>query len=129
MGQQVERLHQQLSSKFPCRFTHGNTDTFGDKQRLEVLKAFAAGDFKVLLSTPLMGRGVDIPNTNMVINFCLPTIWKERKPRDQQEPDVRQYLQRLGRASRMGRAGLSINLLASGRDKFLQQKFEEHWKV
>lgn len=80
---------------------HGDL-TPEDRDRL--IDAFRNGETKVLITTNVLSRGIDISTVNMVINFDLPTDRSGRA-------DPSTYLHRIGRTGRFGRVGLSISLL------------------
>lgn len=70
----------------------------GDKtmsERSEILKSFLMGEFDVLVSTGLLGRGMDLVSVRQVIIFDMPNSMKE-------------YVHLVGRASRHGREGNAI---------------------
>lgn len=68
------------------------------QERTNCLHRFRAGAARVLVSTDLGGRGLDIPTVELVINYDLP-----RDPDD--------FVHRVGRTGRAGRKGLSISVL------------------
>ena len=74
-------------------------------ERRANLKAFRDGTTVILVTTDVGGRGLDIPHVGRVINYHLPQ-------------DLRNYLHRVGRTARAGRAGLVINLVTP-RDRAL----------
>lgn len=80
------------------------------QERRDNLKRFRSGEVSVLLSTDLGGRGLDIERIERVINVFLPQ-------------DIDNYLHRVGRTARAGRAGLVINLVGK-RDRHLITKIE-----
>lgn len=63
------------------------------------MKEFKLGAARILVSTDLMGRGIDVQQLSLVINFEFPRL-KES------------YLHRVGRAGRYGRKGVAINLVS-----------------
>lgn len=67
-------------------------------ERRRNLAAFRAGEVRVLLTTDLGGRGLDIDRVDRVVNAYLPR-------------DARNYLHRAGRTARAGRSGLVIDLV------------------
>jgi ATP-dependent RNA helicase DDX6/DHH1 len=71
--------------------------------RIKVFERFRKGEFKTLVSSNLIARGIDIPTVNVVINFDFPT-------------ESNTYLHRIGRSGRYGQIGLAINLITE-RDK------------
>lgn len=67
-------------------------------ERTEILKKFRKGDCKVLVTTDLLARGIDVQHVSIVINYDLPT-------------NLENYLHRIGRSGRYGRKGLAINFV------------------
>ncbi|EAY10396.1 Helicase conserved C-terminal domain containing protein [Trichomonas vaginalis G3] len=72
--------------------------------RREVVKKFRNQQFKVLLTTNLLARGIDIPSCNVVINFDMPRM-------ERFEPDYDSYLHRSGRCGRFGKEGKVFNIV------------------
>lgn len=68
-------------------------------QRFRALRGFANKDFRILIATDLVARGIDIAGVSHVINFDLPT-------------DPQQYIHRIGRTGRAGQQGHSITFSA-----------------
>ena len=68
------------------------------RERDAVMKSFREGSLKILVSTNLAARGIDIPSITHVINYNIPD-------------NVEEYVHRIGRAGRMGRAGTAITLV------------------
>ena len=66
--------------------------------RTEILKKFRKGDCRVLVTTDLLARGIDVQHVSIVINYDLPT-------------NLENYLHRIGRSGRYGRKGLAINFV------------------
>ena len=90
----VDRLNQQ---KFPISFIHGELLS---EQRKENLQNFKTGKTRILLSTDLLSRGIDIQQLSLVINFDIP---KNKET----------YIHRIGRSGRYGRKGVSINFICN----------------
>jgi superfamily II DNA/RNA helicase len=68
------------------------------QERRMNLRRFRAGEVPVLITTDLGGRGLDIAHVGRVVNVYLPR-------------DVNNYMHRVGRTARAGRAGLVVNLV------------------
>ena len=77
-------------------FIHGEMDVAERKKRMD---DFRSGNVRVLISTDLLARGIDVQQVSLVINFELPT---------QRE----NYIHRIGRSGRYGRKGTAINLIS-----------------
>ena len=76
---------------------------------------FRAGEVRVLISTDMLARGIDVQQVSLVINYELP-MEKEN------------YIHRIGRAGRFGKKGVTINLIAPD-DKAAKNEIEEHWHI
>lgn len=77
------------------------------EERDKIIDGFREGKEKVLLTTNVIARGIDIPQVNMVVNYDLPLI--ERK--NVFVPDIETYIHRIGRTGRFGKKGISINFV------------------
>ncbi|GAA5872262.1 hypothetical protein JCM3774_003329 [Rhodotorula dairenensis] len=80
---------------------HGKLET---TERDAVMESFRDGKTKVLITTNVIARGIDISQVNMVVNYDLPLDAQNR-------PDPETYLHRIGRTGRFGRQGVSINFV------------------
>lgn len=76
---------------------HGNLT---QQERVAALKRFETGRDAVLIATDIAARGLDIDDISHVVNFDLP-----RSPDD--------YLHRIGRTARAGKAGMAISLISA----------------
>lgn len=92
----IEWLEQNLKdNNFPITVIHSNMT---QSQRDEVVKEFREGKTKLLLTTDLLSRGIDIPQVNMVVNYDLP-------------PNKETYIHRIGRCGRFDKKGVSITMI------------------
>ncbi|KAI8928813.1 P-loop containing nucleoside triphosphate hydrolase protein [Entophlyctis helioformis] len=80
---------------------HGQHDA---NDRDKAMDDFREGRSKVLITTNVLARGIDILQVNLVINYDIPTDQSGR-------PDSETYLHRIGRTGRFGRQGVSINFV------------------
>ncbi|KAG5519678.1 hypothetical protein PMAC_001834 [Pneumocystis sp. 'macacae'] len=80
---------------------HGALDS---NQRDTIMDEFRSGKSKVLITTNVIARGIDISQVNMVVNYDIPLDHMSR-------PDPQTYLHRIGRTGRFGRIGVSINFV------------------
>lgn len=64
------------------------------------MKDFRTGSTRVLISTDLLARGIDVQQVNLVINYDLPSNFES-------------YLHRIGRSGRFGRKGVAINFVTA----------------
>lgn len=80
---------------------HGQFDA---EDRDKIMDDFRSGKAKVLITTNVLARGIDVLQVNLVINYDLPLDGRGR-------PDPETYLHRIGRTGRFGRTGVSINFV------------------
>ena len=98
-------------------------DAMTPRQRDQVLSDFIQKRTTRLVSTDVIGRGIDIPDVTHVISIELP------KQFDKVTPDPEAYLQRVGRAGRMGRKGVAITLIPNSEQCVQNIKsVGAHWK-
>lgn len=67
-------------------------------ERNRILRGLLDGDFEVVISTGVLGRGLDLVNVRLVVNFDMPNTMDE-------------YVHQVGRAGRLGHRGTAITLL------------------
>ncbi|KAF2122958.1 P-loop containing nucleoside triphosphate hydrolase protein [Lophiotrema nucula] len=73
-------------------------------ERDRIIDAFRSGAAKVLITTNVLARGIDVQSVTMVINYDVPT--------DQHgNPDPETYLHRIGRTGRFGRVGVALTFV------------------
>ncbi|XP_056133517.1 probable ATP-dependent RNA helicase DDX59 [Lampris incognitus] len=68
------------------------------RERNRILKGLLDGDFEVVVSTGVLGRGLDLVNVKLVVNFDMPASMDE-------------YVHQVGRAGRLGHRGTAITFL------------------
>lgn len=78
------------------------------EERNGVMAEFRSGSSRLLVSTDLLARGIDVHQVGLVINFDLP-VKKEN------------YIHRIGRGGRFGRRGIAINLITKSEAKFMME--------
>jgi len=94
----VDWLQQQLAGReFTVSSMHGDME---QGQREVIMKEFRSGSSRVLITTDLLARGIDVQQVSLVINYDLP-VSKEN------------YIHRIGRGGRFGRKGVAINFVSS----------------
>jgi len=79
---------------------------FEGQDRDALLQDFRSGKNKVLITTNVLARGIDVSSVSMVINYDIPM-----KGRGDGQPDPETYLHRIGRTGRFGRIGVSISFV------------------
>jgi ATP-dependent RNA helicase DDX19/DBP5 len=98
---------------------HGGLST---SERDEVMDGFRRGDAKVLITTNVLARGIDVLQVNLVINYDLPLDATGR------QPDFETYLHRIGRTGRFGRTGVSINFVHDANSWEIVKLIESHFQ-
>ena len=68
------------------------------EEREQIMSEFRTGSSRVLITTDLLARGIDVHHVSLVINYDLP---KNRE----------NYIHRIGRSGRFGRKGVAINFV------------------
>jgi translation initiation factor 4A len=93
----VDWLTDQLrAQEFTVSATHGDID---QETRNVILSEFRTGSSRILITTDLLARGIDVHGVSLVINYDLPKNFEK-------------YIHRIGRSGRFGRKGVAINLIA-----------------
>jgi len=82
---------------FVVSSTHGD---LSQKERDIILEEFRSGSSRVLITTDLLSRGIDVQQVSLVINYDIP-----------KNPES--YIHRIGRSGRFGRKGVAINFVTS----------------
>uniref|UniRef100_A0A8C5W6R1 RNA helicase n=1 Tax=Microcebus murinus TaxID=30608 RepID=A0A8C5W6R1_MICMU len=96
----TEKIH---ARDFTVSALHGDMD---QKERDVIMREFRSGSSRVLITTDLLARGIDVQQVSLVINYDLPT-------------NRENYIQRIGRGGRFGRKGVAINFITEEDKKIL----------
>lgn len=101
----VDYLTEQMQARdFTVSSMHGDMD---QRERDMIMREFRSGSTRVLITTDLLARGIDVQQVSLVINYDLPT-------------NRENYIHRIGRSGRFGRKGVSINFITQGDVKYLR---------
>lgn len=96
--QKLEWVFQQMRNKdYPITMIHGG---LSQDERNDILQKFKNGTIRMLLSSDIFARGIDVQQVSLVINYDLPN-------------NIENYIHRIGRSGRYGRKGVSINLVTT----------------
>jgi translation initiation factor 4A len=97
LKRKVDWLKDMLCQRdFTVSSMHGDMD--GSEREL-IMREFRSGSSRVLITTDLLARGIDVQQVSLVINFDMPFV-KEN------------YIHRIGRSGRFGKKGVAINLVS-----------------
>jgi translation initiation factor 4A len=111
--QKAEWLAKQLAAQgFTLEYIHGEMEVADRKKRME---DFRSGHVRVLISTDLLARGIDVQQVSLVVNYELP-VQREN------------YIHRIGRSGRYGKKGVAINLIYGGEMNSLKE-IEKHYST
>ena len=109
----VEDLYNAMKEdNYPVARIHGNMDK---EERTASYHDFKCGSSRVLISSNVTARGIDVQQVQVVINFDVPR-------------DVHTYLHRIGRSGRWGRKGVGINFITK-RDIKNLKNIESHYST
>merc|ERR1712032_976638 len=97
----TDKMHER---DFTVSAMHGD---MGQKERDVIMRQFRTGSSRVLITTDLLARGIDVHQVSLVINYDLPT-------------NRENYIHRIGRGGRFGRKGVAINFLTEDDTRMLQ---------
>jgi len=90
----TDKMH---GREFTVSAMHGDME---QKQREVLMKEFRSGSSRVLITTDLLARGIDVQQVSLVINYDSPT-------------NRENYIHRIGRGGRFGRKGVAINFVTT----------------
>ena len=100
--QSADWLSEKLSNDgYPLKCIHGDMENSERRKRME---DFREGRVRVLISTDLLARGIDIQQISLVLNYELPM-------------NRENYIHRIGRSGRFGKKGVAINLISKNEMK------------
>ncbi|KAK6631953.1 Eukaryotic initiation factor 4A-II [Polyplax serrata] len=80
---------------FTVSAMHGDME---QRERDFIMRQFRSGSSRVLITTDLLARGIDVQQVSLVINYDLPS-------------NRENYIHRIGRSGRFGRKGVAINFV------------------
>jgi superfamily II DNA/RNA helicase len=109
----AEWLAKQLATQgFTLEYIHGEMEVEDRKKKMD---DFRSGAVRVMISTDLLARGIDVQQVSLVINYDMP-IQREN------------YVHRIGRSGRYGKKGVAINLIC-GDEHHALKDLETHYST
>lgn len=108
----IDLYEAMKEDSFPVCCLHSNMEK---AEREKAFKDFRSGSARVLISSNVTSRGIDIQQVSVVINFDLPR-------------DIHNYLHRIGRSGRWGRKGTGINFITR-RDISKMKEIEQYYST
>mmetsp|Transcript_28569 Transcript_28569/g.32656 ORF Transcript_28569/g.32656 Transcript_28569/m.32656 type:complete len:185 (-) Transcript_28569:35-589(-) len=109
----VEWLADKMrDNNFTVSFMHGQMP---QKERDAIMEEFRSGESRVMITTDIWGRGLDVQQVSLVINYDLPL-------------NREFYIHRIGRSGRFGRKGVAINF-ATNDDVRILRDIEQYYSI
>ena len=108
----ISLYEDMIKENYPVCQIHSNMT---HEERKQNLHDFSSGVKRVLISSDITSRGIDIQQVRTVINYDIPNC-------------VHNYLHRIGRSGRWGRKGISINFVTKS-DIYKMRDIEAHYKI
>lgn len=91
------------------------------QERANSIQRFRDAKERVLITTNIIARGLDVEHVKLVVNFDLPMNMKGGA-------DCETYLHRIGRTGRFGKNGLAVNMVDGPRSRGILQQIKDHFK-
>jgi superfamily II DNA/RNA helicase len=102
----VDTLNEKMKDeKVYTRALHGGME---QKDRLEMMKYFKRGEFRILIATDVAARGIDVTDLDLIINYDVPV-------------ENESYVHRIGRTARAGKSGKAVTFAAPYERRYLNQ--------
>lgn len=109
----VDYLAEQLEKDgYTYSCSHGE---MAPEERLETMQKFRTGENRILITTDLLSRGIDVQQVSLVINYDIPY-------------DLSSYIHRIGRSGRYGRKGIALNFINKKEETQLR-KIEDYYQT
>ncbi|XP_014217093.1 eukaryotic initiation factor 4A-II isoform X2 [Copidosoma floridanum] len=105
----TENMHRK---DFTVSAMHGDMN---QNERDVIMREFRSGSSRILITTDLLARGIDVQQVSLVINYDLPS-------------NRENYIHRVGRGGRFGRKGVAINFVTN-EDKRTLKDIEQFYNT
>lgn len=118
----ADRIRQRMEADgHKVTALHGAKD---GAERDALLDSFRNGTTKVLITTNVLARGIDVSTVSMVVNYDIPM-----KGMGDREPDAETYLHRIGRTGRFGRVGVSVSFVHDQKSFTALSEIANHFNI
>ena len=91
--------------------------SMNQRDRSRIMREFRQGTCRILITTNLLSRGIDVQGVNLVINYDLPST-----------NNIESYVHRIGRCGRFGRKGVAINFITPN-DFYIIQNIRKYYST
>lgn len=120
----AERIHKKLRNAGFQSYIMFSKMT--DDERDQTIERFRNQQINVLITTNIIARGIDVPETQLVINYDVPAL---RADKGGHTADYETYLHRIGRTGRFGANGIAITLWDREQDKKHLDEIVNHFAM
>mmetsp|Transcript_7163 Transcript_7163/g.12018 ORF Transcript_7163/g.12018 Transcript_7163/m.12018 type:complete len:418 (-) Transcript_7163:1031-2284(-) len=96
--------HSMKERDFTVSSIHGELE---QSERQMIMQEFRTGSTRVLITTDILAKGIDVQQVSLVLNYDLPN-------------NREFYIHRIGRCGRFGRKGVAINFITQGDVRYLR---------
>jgi len=94
----------------------------------EKIQDFLAGKYRILLTTNLLSRGIDMRKVTLVVNLSLPFKIRESEGSLEKRVDLETYLHRVGRTGRFGDHGIAVNFINNQEELGMMKEIQDYYK-
>ncbi len=94
-SENLYKLIKNDKNNFNIDLINGNKN---QNERKKTYEDFYNNKINILIATDIIGRGIDFPNVDLIINYDIPNSKED-------------YIHRIGRSGRMGNIGMSISFI------------------
>lgn len=103
----ADELYERIEPQFPgvAGVIHSNKE---QNHRFNTVKQFKEGQYRFIIATDIVARGIDVAEVSHVINFDLPDT-------------AENYIHRIGRTGRADKKGIAISFVTPREEAFLQK--------
>lgn len=97
------------------------------------IRDFLAGKYRILITTDLLSRGMDMRKVTLVVNLELPKAYSD-EPKENTEgngatADCETYLHRVGRTGRYGDHGIALNFVTNSEQAEIHQQIVNYYGI
>jgi len=113
---ELNKLLRQCNFPSICIYGGHGPHKMAQEERIKRIESFKNFESRIMVTTDLLGRGIDIERVNVVINYDMPE-------------SADSYLHRVGRAGRFGTKGLAISFVSSTEEATILNDVQKRFVV
>ncbi|OAF66915.1 hypothetical protein A3Q56_05365, partial [Intoshia linei] len=115
----TNKLYDYMKHEFSVCVLSGEMEI---TERNKSILDFRSGKYKIMITTNVTSRGIDIPDCTLVINFSIPRGADKK-------PSPEDYLHRIGRTGRFGKKGIALNLIDSDYELESLMAIQKYYRI